>query len=93
MEDKDPFITWCEDRNIVLPEAQQLAFGEYMIETTGFDGQQFSLTEDERWWIFRASEVVEWLRIYAMSMTPEPLDAALKCLASLKPMPSSLTIE
>lgn len=91
--ESDPFIEWCWERGIVLPEAQQVAFAEYMMETTGFDGQQFSLSEDERWWIFRANEVIEWLRIFAASEAPEPLDAALKCLESLKPIPSSLSIE
>lgn len=75
----------------MLPEAQQAAFGQYILETTGFDGQQFSLTEDERAWITRANEIIEWLRLSALD--PRALDAAMRCLASLKPMPSSLSID
>lgn len=88
----DPFLAWCWGRGIVLPDAQRAAFPDYVAETTGFNGQQFSLTEDERWWIFRANEVIEWLRQFATSEAPEPLDAALKCLDGLKPIPPSLTI-
>lgn len=88
---EDPFIEWCHERGIVLPEAQQVAFTEYMIDTTGFDGQQFSLSESERAWITRANEVIEWLRL--VMDDPRALDAALRCVASLKPMPSSLSID
>ena len=86
MEEPDPFLVWCSDHEVSPEES----FAEYMKETTGFDGQQFSLSEVERWWIFRANEVIEWLRLFAVSEAPEPLDAALKCLESLRPIPASL---
>ena len=73
-------------------QAQQAAFGQYILETTGFDGQQFSLTEAERAWITRANEVIEWLRLVGpRGDNPHALHAALRCVASLKPMPSSLS--
>lgn len=93
MEEPDPFTEWCHDKGIV-PEAQQAAFAEYILETTGFDGQQFSLTESERAWITRANEVIEWLRLVGpRGENTAALEAALRCLASLKPMPSSLSID
>ena len=91
---EDPFIEWCHDKDIYDPDEQQAAFGQYILETTGFDGQQFSLTEDERAWITRANEVIEWLRLVGpRAENTAALDAALRCLASLKPMPSSLSID
>lgn len=93
MEEPDPFIEWCHDKGIA-PEAQQAAFAEYVLETTGFDGMQFSLTEAERAWITRANEVIEWLRLVGPRGDNAPaLEAALRCVASLKPMPSSLSID
>lgn len=87
----DKFVTWCHfhDRHPDEPAS----FARYIEETTGWDGQQFSLTEAERHWIKRANEVVEWLRLYAHVGDTTFLDSALRTINGLGPMPNSLTIE
>lgn len=87
----DAFATWCHyhGRDTNDPEA----FEGYMQETTGWNGQQFSLTETERFWIMRANEVVEWLRLYSPSGEQTFLDSALRTLAGMGPIPGSLRIE
>ena len=94
--DRDPFESWCLDHDIA-EAAQASAFGLYVEETTGWTGQTFSLSEDERRWIFCANEIVEWLRVAAGTIEPsaqrEAIDAAFRCLIGLKPIPNSLTIE
>lgn len=85
-EDPDPFSRWCQehDRNVEDPAA----FAEWVQESTGWDGQQFSLSEDERHWIKRADEIIGWLRQFAITQREEPLLAALRCLNGLKDCPS-----
>lgn len=68
-------------------------FAAWVQETTGWDGQQFSLTEDERHWIRRANEVIEWLRLYAHTGDQKFLDSALRTLNGIRPLPGSLSIE
>lgn len=87
----DAFVTWCHfhEQHPDNPES----FKKYIEETTGWNGQQFSLTEAELHWIKRANEVVEWLRLYAHVGQQEFLDSALRSLNGLRPMPSSLTVE
>lgn len=68
-------------------------FEHWVREATGWDGKQFSLTEDERHWITRANETIEWLRLYAHVGNQEFLDSALRSLNGLRPLPGSLTIE
>lgn len=93
MEDEpsDSFIAWCNERGY-WPSERELHFAEYMEETTGWDGQQFSLSEAERHWIGKADEVLDWLRVAAAGSKPA-LEAAFRCLAELQPIPSSLKIE
>lgn len=85
------FVTWCHfhGRDTTDPTA----FDAYMMDTTGWDGRQFSLTEDERHWIRRANEVVEWLRLYMVAEDQRFLDSAMRSLAGMRPMPGSLKIE
>lgn len=94
--DRDPFELWCLDNDIDEND-RATAFGRYVEETTGWTGQTFSLSEEERHWITRANEIVEWLRVAAATLEPgahhEAIDAAFRCLTGLKPMPGSLTIE
>lgn len=91
--DPDPFELWCRDKGIDEAD-QNEAFVQYLETTTGWNGQTFSLSEDERHWITRANEIVEWLRLVDLREPDGPaLRAALRCLASLKPIPGSLQIE
>lgn len=87
----DDFIAWCHfhDQHPDNPAS----FEKYVSETTGWDGKQFSLTEDERHWIKRANETIEWLRLYQNAGQQEFLDSALRSLVGLRPLPGSLTIE
>lgn len=91
-EPEDPFLKWCHERNYYDEEAQRAHFGEWVEETTGYDGKAFSLTEEERHWVFRAKEILDWLRIYALANQPEALEAALRCLPGLAD-PKSLFVE
>lgn len=93
--DPDPFESWCLDNDIDPDDPE--AFGAYIEETTGWTGQTFSLSEEERHWVIRANEIIEWLRIAAATLEPgahhEALDAAFRCLTSLRQIPGSLMIE
>lgn len=87
----DAFITWCHfhGQSSDNPEA----FEAYMKATTDWDGREFSLTEDERWWIMRANETIEWLRLYLPTGEQTFLDSALRTLAGMGPIPNSLRAE
>lgn len=87
----DPFATWCHFHN-QDPDNPE-AFENYVKETTGWDGREFSLTEGERWWIMRANEVIEWLRLYSPSGEQIYLDSALRTLAGMGDIPRSLRAE
>jgi hypothetical protein len=95
MEERDPYEAWCVEHDMD-PEIPEV-FAQYMFETTGFDGQQFSLTEDERDWIFHANEIIEWLRMAVMNNTEsghqEALGAAFRLVRQLRPIPPSLTVD
>lgn len=94
IEDEDPFTRWCREHDMD-PEVPEV-FAQYMFETTGFDGQQFSLSEDERNWIDHANEVIEWLRLAVAAQSQqthdEALGAAFRLVRQLRPIPSSLTV-
>lgn len=77
----------------VIDEPNPDDFERWVVETTGWDGKQFSLTEDERHWITRANETIEWLRLYAHVGDQKFLDSALRSLNGLRPIPGSLTVE
>ena len=69
-------------------------FQNWIEDTTGWDGKTFSLSEDERFWIAGANELIEWLRLSAAepATSQEALQAAFRCLMNLPPMPGSLTV-
>lgn len=92
-DEGDEFTKWCQDNGIFDEEGRAAAFPLWVQDSTGWDGTTFSLTETERWWIKEANEVLEWLRLFAMSGTQEALTAAIRCLAQMKPTPNSLLAE
>lgn len=92
-EPGDPFEEYCRDNNFTSEEEISEAFATWILDTTGFDGQQFSLTEDERHWIIRANEVIEWMRTWIMTEHTDALEAAKRCVLNLKPMPGSLSVD
>lgn len=89
-EEPDPFEVYCRDNNFTTETERAEAFATYMADTTGWDGNTFSLTEDELFWIARAYEITEWIKLYQTTGLGESLGAALRCVNSLRPIPESL---
>lgn len=89
----DPYQEWCLDRGYLTDQEKAEHFSEYMEETSGWDGKNFSLNESERHWIKRANEVVEWVKHYQLTGQQQALDAALRCLNGFPRLPGSFTIE
>jgi hypothetical protein len=87
----DDFERFCESNNFTSEEERARAFPIWVADTTGWDGNNFSLTEAERHWIKNAQELIEWLSTYRLTGQPEALAAALLCLANMPPFPGSLS--
>lgn len=94
-EPSDPFADWLREHEVAPINEDERArlFAQYVQDTSGWDGQQFSLSEDERAWIIRANELIEWVRLYAMTEEEPYLDTVKRLVAQLRPMPSSLNID
>lgn len=94
-EEGDEFTKWCADNGIFDEEGRAAAFPLWVQDSMGWDGTTFSLTEAERWWIQQAHETLEWLRLYAIggAANRPALDAAIRCLANMRPIPNSLLAE
>jgi aminoglycoside phosphotransferase (APT) family kinase protein len=94
-EPTDPFEDWLEAHGHITPAEDERArlFGQFVADTTGWDGQQFSLSEDERAWIFRANELIEWVKLYIMAPEDAYMESIKRLAAQLRPMPKSLEID
>lgn len=92
-EPTDPFEDYCQSLGVHSEEDKARAFELYVYDSTGWDGQQFSLTEDERHWIIRANECLEWLRLAFAMDSPEAWSAVKTTLAQLRPIPKSLELD
>jgi hypothetical protein len=94
-EPTDPFEDWLRSHAVtpISEEERAKLFNQYVEDTTGWDGQQFSLSEDERAWIIRANELIEWVRLYLMTEEEPYLETVKRLTAQLRPMPSSLNID
>lgn len=94
-EPTDPFEDWLEANGCFQPPEEERArlFGQFVADTTGWDGQQFSLSEDERAWIFRANELIEWVKLYLMAPEDAYMETIKRLAGQLRPMPKSLEID
>lgn len=94
-EPSDPFADWLREHEVepINEDERARLFAQYVQDTSGWDGQQFSLSEDERAWIIRANELIEWVRLYVMTEEEPYLDTVKRLVAQLRPMPSSLNID
>ena len=94
-EPTDPFEDWLREHAVtpINEEERGKLFNQYVEATTGWDGQQFSLSEDERAWIIRANELIEWVRLFVMTEEEPYLDTVKRLTAQLRPMPKSLEID
>ena len=90
----DPYEDWLQGQGINPGSEEERArfFELYVQDTTGWCGQQFSLSEDERHWITRANEIVEWASMYAASEQAEFLEPIVRLAREIRPMPKSLEI-
>lgn len=94
-EPTDPFEDWLRSHSVtpINDEERSKLFGQYVADTTGWDGQQFSLSEDERAWITRANELIEWVKLFVMTGEDPYLETIKRLAAQLRPMPTSLEID
>lgn len=92
MEEPDDFERYCADSNFTSVEEIAQAFATYMQDTAGWDGNTFSLTEDELTWIRRANDVMTWLQTYQLTGNQKFLDAALRSLEGTR-IPGSLNAQ
>lgn len=92
----DPFADWLVGQGVnpQSEEERSRFFELFVADTTGWDGQQFSLSEDERHWILKCAEILAWLEVYIMSdAEPVYLETLKRLVAEMRPMPSSLNID
>lgn len=94
-EPTDPFEDWltAHSATTINEEERGRLFAQFVADTTGWDGQQFSLSEDERAWIFRANELIEWVKLYIMAPEDAYMESIKRLAAQLRPMPKSLEID